>query len=226
MFTIRRSAIIALLAIALQSVLSSGSANATAITDVSLYFDVRDISCSAPEGCIAELNGGSPLLLDTRAVAMPGMDTNVINTNNFSLYLANPADATGPEQAYLHVGYLFGIIVTNGLLESGEYHYQLSSDSFRGDSSYCAYPSMGGPMPGFSPSSPVPGPGDYCVVMDVNDFMFFVLPGEAVTYDFSVMVDAEAKSISEPSSMEILSTVLIIFGWLYRSSGKRRTEDL
>ena len=85
MFTIRRSAIIALLAIALQSVLSSGSANATAITDVSLYFDVRYVSCLAPEGCIAELNGGSPLLLDTRAVAMPGMDTNVTSTNNFTL---------------------------------------------------------------------------------------------------------------------------------------------
>lgn len=218
----------AIIAIALGTILASGagSANATAFTDVDLRFSLFSLADPSCTGCIAELipsdtGTGTSLDIDTIAIATPGMDVDVQNIQNFSLHLVNPADALGPFFGVdLRVLYDFSITVTNGLLDSGSYNYVLSPAP---DINMCSYPSGGGPMPGFSPPTPVPGPGSYCVVHDFNDFGFSSGgPGTDLTEDFTVFVDARAASLlPEPSSMGLLALALFFLASLH---GRRRNE--
>ena len=122
-----RSGIIAVLLAGLWSILSSGSANATATTDASIIFGIDNVDCSAPEGCVAQLNPSMPRL-DAVAVATPGMDVTVTDSIDFSLHLSNPADAATDELINLRIDYIIpGISVTDGLTDSGEYDYQLTT---------------------------------------------------------------------------------------------------
>ena len=213
-----RSGIIAVLLAGLGSILSSGSANATATTDASIIFGMDDVYCSAPEGCVAQLNPSMPRL-DVAAVATPGMDVTVTDSINFSLHLSNPADATTDELVNLRIDYIIlGISVTDGLTDSGEYDYQLISPNM-GDLLECSYPGSNGPGPTGPPRA---GPGTYCGVLDFNERGFTAAPGTDQTFDLTATLVGRADSVPEPSSVEILAAALLILQGLRTAASRRR----
>jgi hypothetical protein len=92
-------------AIALGTVLGSGSANATLTVFGSLSYGLLNVECPPPGGCIAELNPSNPKV-DVNLTAGPGMNVDVTNGVEFSLDLSNPANVA---LAFvdLHVEYSF-----------------------------------------------------------------------------------------------------------------------
>lgn len=214
-----RLAIIAFLAIGLGTSTISRPGNATAITSVDVGVILLANVCPSPGDCVAELEPAN-VLGEAVARAAPGMNVDDTETRNFSLHLMNSADA--PSSLDLRVSYRFGINVTNGLLDSGEYDYSLIGINFGlDDRSHCSYPSDGLPTPGFSPPIPTPGPGNYCVVSDLNDFQFIAPPGTDETFDFTLTVHAQAASVPEPFSGDVLVSALILLFWF--TIGYRRS---
>jgi hypothetical protein len=214
----RRSGLIAVLVAGFCSILGSGSANATATTDASIIFGIDNVDCSAPEGCIAQLDPSRPRL-DAVAVATSGMDVTVTDSIDFSLHLSNPTDATTDEQVNLRIDYIIpGISVTDGLTDSGEYDYQLTAPF--GDYLECSYPGSTGPGPTGPPRA---GPGTYCGVLDFNERSFIVAPGMGQTFELTATLDARADSVPEPSSVVILAAALLILQGLRTTASRRRT---
>ena len=213
-----RSGIIAVLLAGLGSSLSSGSANATATTDASIIFGIDNVYCSAPEGCVAQLNPSMPRL-DVVAVATPGMDVTVTDSIDFSLHLSNPADATTDEQVNLRIDYIIpGISVTDGLTDSGEYDYQLTTPNTETTLSVLIRAQADQAQPGRQGRAPAP----IAVYLTSTNVVSSAAPGMDQTFDLTATLDARADSVPEPSSVEILAAALLILQGLRTAASRRR----
>jgi hypothetical protein len=110
---------------------------------------------------------------------------------------------------------------TNPIGVFGSYRY---NDGFVASGS-CSYPPRG--FVGSDPSG--------CSFLDSNDGSFGVGPDTDMTLYFTGTINAQAGTVPEPSSVGMLASALLVFGWLHRkqtmptrstSSGYRRSVPL
>ena len=134
----------------------------------------------------------------TAGPGLPNVD--VSNSLNFSLTIDNSANSSS--FATVQVDYDFSMTFTNPLGVFGSYTYNDGLKAFGS----CSYPPRGFLGPG--PSG--------CSFGDSNDLGFFVGPDTDMTFDVTGTINAQAGTIPEPSSIGMLASALLVFGWLHR----------
>lgn len=205
-FKMLRSAIISVFAIALGTMIGSGSAHPDTITTFAFVeFDLLDPICGVD--CSAQFNPTGPFV-SAVASANPGMNVNASDTEDFSLQIITGSSFG---EADVRALYDFSMTFSGPLLVSGSYYYRLSGGGIF-DSNMCSYPPRGFLGPG--PSG--------CSFIDFNDFLFGEPPDTDTTIDFTAYVDAQAAFAPEPSSVGTLASGLVIFGWLHRRRKRER----
>jgi hypothetical protein len=135
----------------------------------------------------------------TAGPGLPNVD--VTNNVNFSLTIDNSSDSFVSE--ILHVNYDFSMTFTNPLDVFGSYRYD---DGFAVALGSCSYPPRG--FVGTDPSG--------CSFNDSNDASYGVGPDTDMTFYFTGTINAQAGTIPEPSSVGMLVSALLVFGWLHR----------
>jgi hypothetical protein len=191
-----RSALIAVFVTALGTIVGSGSATAT----ITVFGDMSYIiaqGCSSPD-CVATLDPSRPEV-QINVTAGSGLpNVNVFNSVDFTLTIDNHGDHFA--FADLRVLYDFSMTFTNPLGVFGSYRYVDGFFTFGS----CSYPPRG---------SAGPGPSG-CTFEDSNDLGVFVGPDTDMTFGVTGTINAQAGTIPEPSSVGMLVSALLVFGWL------------
>jgi hypothetical protein len=102
----------------------------------------------------------------------------------------------------LQVDYMFSMTFTNPHDVFGSYFYD---DGFRSFGS-CSYP----------PPGSVGGGPSGCTFDDLNTVDYVVGPDTDRTVFVPGFINAQAGTIGEPSSVGMLASALLVFGWLHR----------
>jgi hypothetical protein len=193
-----RSALIAVFATALGTILASGSANATITVLGFMEYFIIDSNCIPPE-CISTLDPSNPeVLVDvTAGPGLPNVD--VTDNVNVSLTIDNSSDSNVFEA--LRIVLEFSMTFTNPLDVFGSYRYNDGLVAFNS----CSYPPRG---PEFGPAG--------CSFIDSDDADYVVGPDTDMALDFFGTINAQAGTIPEPSSVGMLASALLVFGWLHR----------
>ena len=192
-----RSALIAVFATALGTILASGSANATISVSGDMEYSIVDSNCILPE-CVSTLDPSGPdVFVDvTAGSGLPNVD--VTKSVNFSLTIDNSSDLVISET--LQVNYELRMTFTNPLDVFGTYFYR---DGFYTFGS-CSYPPRG--FVGSDPSG--------CSFDDFNDADYGVGPDTDTTFYFTGTINAQAGTIPEPSSVGMLASALFFLASL------------
>jgi hypothetical protein len=196
-----RSAITAF-GITLGTVLASGSAYATVTTEATLDFFTPNGSFSCGTDCSGRVDPSHPIV-SAVAVANPGMDVSVSDSEKFSVHIVT---GSSPTDVIVNWAIDLSISFTDPLTASGSYIYRAPNED-----GGCSYP----------PGGQISGPNISCAVGDIGEYQIPVSAEMNVTEEIDASVTARAAEVPEPSSLGIVILALVTFGWLHQDAKRK-----